>query len=502
MVRNHTLKLFALVLALAANPAVSCAQGADAPQLDLDEINRIIDASDDVGPPQDEFGRSVTLEEAIKIALEHTLQLQIDTLEVEAQLPEISFQKAKFHPLLGLSFLADGAEVKDEISNNTASIDNSIAGLASVDQQISTGGSISVTADMSRLVTRGVELEKDTADVTIVARQPLLKGGRVYVARQAIRNAQYQNEILEALLHARILNVTALTKIAYYDTILRGNLLDVTTAALVRDHDLLEASNALFGAGRVNKRDVFSAEIKIAKDQARLAKDLASIEDAQNNLRDILGLPLDMQLEVTDTEIPFEPVKIEIEDWIRSAIANRPEILAIRTSLEQQDLEVMVQRNSVLPNLDLVGSYGRSQTGFNARRAFDLSGHSWTAGFDFSIPFGNVAARSNLAKARTDRARIERRYVAEERRIELEVRSFEITLRRNIGELKANTKGLEQARAKREIASVRFQLGLADNFDITDADQDLIDAETELLTAITEYAINLARIEAAIVRPI
>ena len=85
-----------------------------------------------------------------------------------------------------------------------------------------------------------------------------------------------------------------------------------------------------------------------------------------------------------------------------------------------------------------------------------------------------------------------------ERTIELQVRGFEITLRRNIGELKATTQGLEQARAKREIASVRFQLGLADNFDSTDADEDLIAAETELLSAITEYANNLAAIEAVI----
>ena len=82
------------------------------------------------------------------------------------------------------------------------------------------------------------------------------------------------------------------------------------------------------------------------------------------------------------------------------------------------------------------------------------------------------------------------------------MRDFEIALRRNIAELKALTKGLEQARAKREVASGRFQLGLANNFDITDADTDLVNAETDLLKAITDYANNLALIESAIVRPI
>ena len=108
MVRNFTLRLIAVMLALIANPAAPSAFAAEALQLDLDEINRIIDASDDVGPPQDEFGRSITLEEAIKIALEHNLELQIAALDVERQLPEISDRKAAFHPLASLSFNSGG----------------------------------------------------------------------------------------------------------------------------------------------------------------------------------------------------------------------------------------------------------------------------------------------------------------------------------------------------------------------------------------------------------
>ena len=77
-----------------------------------------------------------------------------------------------------------------------------------------------------------------------------------------------------------------------------------------------------------------------------------------------------------------------------------------------------------------------------------------------------------------------------------------VAVRRAFEELLALTEEVEQARAKLEIANVRFQLGLANNLDITDADTDLTDSESDLLTAITDYASNLARIEAAIVRPI
>ncbi len=77
MTCNFTLMLSTLLLALVANFAAPAAFAAGGVQLDLEEIKRIIDQSDDVGPPQDEFGRAVTLEDAIKIALEHNLSLQI-----------------------------------------------------------------------------------------------------------------------------------------------------------------------------------------------------------------------------------------------------------------------------------------------------------------------------------------------------------------------------------------------------------------------------------------
>ena len=247
---------------------------------------------------------------------------------------------------------------------------------------------------------------------------------------------------------------------------------------------------------------MFSAEIKLANDNARLARDKSEFELAENQLRDVLGLPIDMKIGIAQREIPFEPVGIELEDWIRSAIANRPEILEIRTELEKSDLDIRVRQNDVLPSLDLVGSYARTQTGASTSKAYGLDDSTWTAGLNFSIPFGNVAARSRLIQAKTARARLERLYVALERSIELQVRSFEIALRRALEELLALTEEVEQARAKLEIANVRFQLGLANNLDITDADTDLTDSESDLLTAITDYASNLARIEAAIVRPI
>jgi OMF family outer membrane factor len=64
------------------------------------------------------------------------------------------------------------------------------------------------------------------------------------------------------------------------------------------------------------------------------------------------------------------------------------------------------------------------------------------------------------------------------------------------------TVAIEQAKGKLEVARARFALGQATNFDITDAQEDLLDAETELLEAIVAYNIALAQLEASIAGPL
>jgi outer membrane protein TolC len=75
-------------------------------------------------------------------------------------------------------------------------------------------------------------------------------------------------------------------------------------------------------------------------------------------------------------------------------------------------------------------------------------------------------------------------------------------LDRSLERIRPLTVAIEQAQGKLEIARARFALGQATNFDITDAQEELLDAETELLEAIVEYNTALAQLEASIAGPV
>src|SRR5919198_449146 len=151
---------------------------------------------------------------------------------------------------------------------------------------------------------------------------PLL-GGRVYVATRPISDAQYDWRIAAAQLEADILAVTAQTKAAYYNTALADLVIDAVQDALARDERLIEASNALFKAGLVTKRDVYSAEIIRAEDTDTLTRTEGERELAQNVLSDVLGVPIGTEFHLRHEALDFQPIQPELEAWIGLAHQRR-----------------------------------------------------------------------------------------------------------------------------------------------------------------------------------
>ena len=445
----------------------------------------------------------LTLEQSIELALQRNLRLQIATLSRDAVAYEVPRAKALFHPTVGSSFLASGEKLRPELApavdKNTQSV------TAFISQLVPTGATVTVSNDLTR-----EEILHETpprtfeSAVTVSVVQPLLRGGWRTVTTRPIRDAEFGVRIEEARLRAEILRIVAQAKSTYYTAILAEKIITITEEAIQRDQTLIETSQALFQAGLVTKRDIFSAGIILAKDQARLAKAQADLAVAKNALLDVLGIPIATEVDLLDKDLGFQPIPLEPElaRWIAAAVSNRPEVLEVEERLGQSELNIRVASNTTLPQLDFVASYGKLHKALTFRRSFELRGDTWSAGLVFSVPIGNVAARSALTRAEIEQKRLQQGLVQLKRQIELDVRTAVIKLRRSVERMRVLSVGIEQVQGKLEVAQGRFALGEASNLDITDAQQDLLEAQTDLLTATADYNIGLAELEASIAGPI
>ncbi len=452
--------------------------------------------------PQPQGDRvELTLQKSIEIALKKNLDIQIAELTKNAVETEVPRTKARFHPTVGFIFTGIGETAVSE--GDPVKEVNTQIGTAFISQEVPTGATLILSSDFAREEEeRATPPREFESALTISLVQPLFRGGRIFVATREIKDAEFDLRIEEAKLRAEVLRVIRDTKGAYYNTVLEEKTIEVTKAAIQRDKTLIEASQALLKAGLVTLRDVASAKISLAKDSARLVSVQANLETRKNDLLDVLGIPIATEVLLLDKDIGFQPVPVELDKWITAADKNRPEILQIEEELAKSELNIRVARNTVLPQVDFVASYDRSQTGSTPGRALDLRGRVWSVGVQFSVPIWNVERKSQLARAKIEHARLQRELLQSKRQIELEVRDVVIKLGRSLARMKALTTQVDQANIKLEVAKGRFTLGVATNLDITDAQEDLLDAETDLLSEIANYNIGLAELEAAIAGPI
>ncbi len=455
----------------------------------------------------------LTLERSIEIALKKNLSIRLIALAKDSVGLEVPKAEAIFYPTVGAMVAASGSKSSSggQFTSTTGPGGTPIietipvteqdnqGGSAFITQALPTGATLTFSSDLTRSVTSPSEPpEQYNTDLRVSLVQPLLRGGRIYVATRPIRDAELDLRVANAQLQAEILRVTARTKANYYNLLLAEKVIGVTQAAIDRDQLLVDASQALFKAGLVTKRDVFSAELSVAQDSARLVNTRADLENARNALLDVLGLPIGTEVRLIDKVISFEPITLELERWIATATANRPEILDLETQIEKRLLNIKVARNTLLPQLDLAASYGRNQTAPSFGKSFSLSGDAWSVGLLFSVPIGNVAARSALAQAEIERSRLQEQLSQMKRQVELEVRAAVIKLQKSLERMRALTAAIDQAKGKLEVGRAQFALGQATNLDITDAQQALLSSESDLLAAMVDYNVGLAELEARI----
>jgi hypothetical protein len=179
-------------------------------EVDLEQVRRVIQASQETSPSfRSPSMRYISLDDAVITALQHNLSLQIARIDVKAAEHEVPATRARFHPVPGLLFEATDEHNVDRFSSSTDPLDrrrgtksvDTQFGQAFVRQALPTGGEVVIASDLFR------EAEDRFSDAyeggsQLELRQPLMRGGRIYVATQEISDAEFDLGVLEAELQS------------------------------------------------------------------------------------------------------------------------------------------------------------------------------------------------------------------------------------------------------------------------------------------------------------
>ena len=186
-----------------------------------------------------------------------------------------------------------------------------------------------------------------------------------------------------------------------------------------------------------------------------------------------MGIAVNAPTEVKDL-LSYSQFPINRDELIAEALRNRPEYRQVKALADSADATVRQTFRDFFPNLFGSGTYGVAGiTGFPAAdsrstNGFIDSGNQWNVGLTLSWSIfdgGGKIARYKESKANLEAA-----------------------------------KAVESAEENYQLARGRFDAGVANIIELTDAQLALTQAQSDQAQALSDYRIGIARLERALGR--
>jgi len=415
--------------------------------------------------PQELVGRELTLEEAVNIGLENA-------------------------PLI-IARIGDYVAAQQRVNQ----------ALAPLLPQLTGSGNYGRLRSISTVT--GAASYTDFGSASVTASQLLFDFGRTWAAKDVAKSSA---EALKEVLEAQKLDIAQLVKTQYFTLLLSKRLVQVNLAALDRAEVNLRSAKGFFQVGTQPKSFVTRAEVDVANGRVNVIRAQNAVNLARVALNTAMGIAVNAPTEVKDL-LAYREFPTDRDLLVSEALRNRPEYRQVKAQAEAANASVRQTFRDFFPNLFGSGTYGvTGVTGapaFNSRSTsgFIDSGNEWNVGLTLSWSIFDGGAR--VARYKEAKASLEASQ-ARVRDTELQIWQNVEQSFLNLGEAEerigAAQKAVESAEENYQLARGRFDAGVANIIELTDAQLALTQAQSDEAQALSDYRIAIARLERALGR--
>jgi len=267
-------------------------------------------------------------------------------------------------------------------------------------------------------------------------------------------------------------------------------LAEETDRALRRAETLLEMSEARAKVGLSTQLDVLRAGLLRSQAQASVFRGRDALEGAREELNLLLGRPSGAAVQVGgDVSVDLQALEearagAAFDDGtvVSSALTERLDLQNVRARLADARRTASVARWNLLPQVSLDVDYTRRGLGGSPSPYASLF-NGWRVGLSTSYAFdrSSVTAAEGLAELQVRAA--ERAVTEAEERVTVDVQRARRAAARAGDLVNLAKTSVDLAGRQRELATYRFERGLADNLDVVDAENNVFQAQSALIGA-------------------
>jgi len=468
--------------------------------------------------PATDAGRALnlTLDGAIRLAVENNLRLRSSLLAAEAERFTLLEVLSKFDP----TFFASATQTTssalfvgqfpDPAGGTQTSIISQTSDQSRVNfgirGELETGLSYALTFGTSTNDARGVDTfdpsYRSTVDLSVT--QPLLRAAWSAYHLADIETARLSR--LESLESYRIIRRDKIGEVerAFFDLVFAIEDREVKQASMKLAEQQVEITKQKVAAGALAEIEITSAESARAERNSDSVAAKAAVVQAEDALRRLI-LSFEKDSDWTMSLIPSASLEIDsfkkvrpVDEIVRLAERSHPELLTAYFAAARARIQLYQRKSEHLPTLDLSGSV--TLAGLTDRSSWQSwedaldetrQAASWDVGLSFEYPIGNRAAAAREAQARIDvrRANIDLHEARTDMVFEIRnaLRNVDVARQSIIASKEAVRLGQEQLENER----LRLELRRSTNFQVFQVDDDLNQRRTDLIRARIDHQVAL-----------
>ncbi len=330
----------------------------------------------------------------------------------------------------------------------------------------------------------------DDFRTAFVATMPLYDAGQT---SRMVRNAKLQSQSAQKGKDRTRQEVVFQVINAYLNDVLAQENVRVAKSAVEMTKSDLERANARQSSGLAVPSDLLSAQVQLAQAEEDLLRAQNAVELAHAALNVAMGLPEDSPAPIRGSLSEPSFVAGSLEDRQAKALAARPDYLQAQLGRQQAANGRRMARAEFLPKVNLFSSWEADNQTFATR-----GGNNWAAGATLNFNLfdgGEKIARLKESKARELQAGALENQMASA--VRLQVREAYLNLATAQKRLEVVRGATSQAAESLRITQNRYEEGLATITDLLRVETAKTAAEKNALNAAFDYRLSYAALELA-----
>jgi len=476
----------------------------------------------------------LTLDDAVRRAVEHNPDLAIVKLATEVEAAHVGEARTAYTPVFSTALGRSSA-----VTPST----NFLLGTQGVDSRdwfSSTGvrqrvpwgnGTWSLSWDASRTTSNSLLNSYDPSvqsGFQIAFSQPLLRDRTIDAAKQQFVIAKRNEASSELSFRVSAVQTVASVKQAYWTLkALRANVV-VQQRSLELAQELAKQNEVRVRLGQSPPLDLVQVQAEVADRRESLIRAGAAADDAEDQLRRLIIDPADAsfwRLRVDPVDEPQGRVTLpDVDAVVAKALENRYDLGRARNEVSNAATNVEFLSNQKLPDVRLETSYsgsglggsqlirtggfpgvvtGRVDSGFGnvLGQVFGHDYPTWSFGLTVNYPLGRSFEQVGAVRADVERRQAAARVASLQLDVAQTIRQAARQVRSTAEREDAAQAGAALAGQRYESEKRRYEVGLSTSFLVTQAQRDLLQAQVNLLQATLDYQSSLVSFEALQLAP-